>query len=285
MVESSESDVILDCWIKTFDDWVARVKFLREVTKDRALSANALHKKYINALYFELGHSSESITYVTVKVMGIQVTSIFKLCKDCALGEAKQHEVSKKSVSWLKILGKTLFFDISSPSTPPFGGKKHWLLVVEDSGNCAWSFFLKKKSNLSGVMLGLIKNLRNKYSMKVQYLCCNNAGENVAFKKACKQEGLGEGFKYTAPDMPQQKGHVEWKFATLLNKVCTMLDGGKFNTFLCNGLGDTAANTTMLLKNNLSTQSRTSSPFQHFWGREREASVLDVKICWNVYCT
>ena len=38
--------------------------------------------------------------------------------------------------------------------------------------------------------------------MQVQYLPCNNAGENEAFKKTCKQEGLGNDFKYTAPGTP-----------------------------------------------------------------------------------
>ena len=48
------------------------------------------------------------------------------------------------------------------------------------------------------VMLGFIKNLKSKYNLQVQYLCCNNAGENVAFERACKQEGMGVDFEYTA---------------------------------------------------------------------------------------
>ena len=40
-------------------------------------------------------------------------------------------------------------------------------------------------------MIGWIKNLKNKYNLQVQYLYCDNAGENIAFKEAWKQEGLG----------------------------------------------------------------------------------------------
>ncbi len=29
----------------------------------------------------------------------------------------------------------------------------------------------------------------------VKYICCNNAGENVALERACKQEGLGIKFE------------------------------------------------------------------------------------------
>ena len=52
---------------------------------------------------------------------------------DCTLRKAKKIGVSKKTVDCSKVLGERLFFDISSPSTPTFEGKKHWLLVVEDS--------------------------------------------------------------------------------------------------------------------------------------------------------
>ena len=68
---------------------------------------------------------------------------------------------------------------------------KHWLLVIGNSNDFIWSFVLKEKSNLVDIMIGLIKNLKNKYNLQLQYLNCNNAGENISFEKACKQEGLG----------------------------------------------------------------------------------------------
>ena len=67
-------------------------------------------------------------------------------------------------------------------------------------------------------MLDLMKNFKNEYNMQVQYLHYNNAGENVALKKACKQEGLLVNFEYTALGMPQQNGCVEQKFTTLLTE-------------------------------------------------------------------
>ena len=175
----------------------ARVKFLWETTEERAQSANALHKKNISDLHIKLSHPSISITHATAKAMGIQVPGTIKPCDDYALGKAKQCGVSKKAVAQSKILEERLFFDISTCSTPTFEGKKHWLLVMDDSSNYALSFFLKEKSDLAGIMLGLVKNLKNKYAMQIQYLDCDNAGENVAFKKAYNQEGLGVDFEYT----------------------------------------------------------------------------------------
>ena len=76
-------------------------------------------------------------------------------------------------------------------------------------------------------MVGLIKNLKHKYNLQVQYLCCNNASENHAFGQTCKQEGLGVDFKFV-----EQNGRVEWKFATLFNWVHAMLNFRKLNAYL-----------------------------------------------------
>ena len=99
----------------------------------------------------------------------------------------------------------------------------HWLLIIENSSNFTWSFFLKEKSNLADVIIGLIKNLNNKYNLQ------DNKEESVAFDKACKQEGLGVVFEQTAPGTSQQNGHIERKFTTIFNWVCAMLNNGKYN--------------------------------------------------------
>ena len=50
----------------------------------------ALSKRNINDLHVELGNPSETITRITAKALGIQVTGTFKPFEDCALGKAKQ---------------------------------------------------------------------------------------------------------------------------------------------------------------------------------------------------
>ena len=92
MVKSTDANIILDCQIKTHAGWVAGVKFLPEQSDEMVQSATAPSKKNINNLHVELGHPSKSIT---TKAMHIKVNSTFNLCKDCALGKAKQGAVSK----------------------------------------------------------------------------------------------------------------------------------------------------------------------------------------------
>ena len=161
MVNTTCGNIILDCQIKTCNDWVAIVKFLCEFNNKMAQSADALPMKNINNLHIELGHPSKTITLTTAKALGIQVTSMFKPCEDCTLGNAKQCAVSKKALPCSKVLGERLLFDISCPSTLTFGGKWHWLLIVDDSSDYIWRFFKKEKSNLAAAMANLMKILKN----------------------------------------------------------------------------------------------------------------------------
>ena len=59
-----------------------------------------------------------------------------------------------------------------------------------------------KKRQLKNLLLGLIKDLKAKYGIHVQYARCDNAGENGDFEMACKQD---------SPGTPQQKSHAELK--------------------------------------------------------------------------
>ena len=67
--------------------------------------------------------------------------------------------MSKNAVEHSQTLGERLFFDISPQLTPNLSGKKNSLLVIKDRTGFAWSYFLKEKSELKNVMLGLIKDL------------------------------------------------------------------------------------------------------------------------------
>ena len=72
------------------DGWIVGIKFLQEISQERAQSATALHKKNINVLHVELGYFFKAITHATAKALGIQLTSAFKPSEDCALRKPKR---------------------------------------------------------------------------------------------------------------------------------------------------------------------------------------------------
>ena len=169
VVNTPSGNIVLDHWIKTHDGWVTGVNFIWNSIDERELSAIALIKQNINNLHVELRHPSEAIMRSTTKYLGIQVTSMFNPCEDCTLGKAKEWVVSKKAVPCPQILGERLFFDISSPSTLTFGGKHHWLLVIDNCSDYCWSFFPREKSDLTHTMLVLIDNLKTRWNLQVQH--------------------------------------------------------------------------------------------------------------------
>ena len=122
------------------------------------------------------------------------------------------------------------------------------------------------------MMLSFIKDLKAMYGINVKCERSNKAGENEDFKSVCKHEGMGVQFENTTSGTLQHNGRVKQIFTTLFNRVCAMLNGGKFSSFLRNGLWAEAANIVTLLKNKPLAFMRDLSPFQQFFESEIEAS-------------
>jgi hypothetical protein len=57
-------------------------------------------------------------------------------------------------------IGERLYVDISSIKGKSVGGAKVWALIVDDFSGYCWSYFLKRKDELSNTVVGLIQELR-----------------------------------------------------------------------------------------------------------------------------
>ena len=80
-----------------------------------------------------------------------------------------------------------------------------------------------EKSELKDVMIVLTKNLKGTQGINMRHIHCKNAGENEAFHKQCKQEGMGINFAYTMLSVPQQNSIIEHRFEMQYNRVHVML--------------------------------------------------------------
>ena len=85
------------------------------------------------------------------------------------------------------------------------GGNKHWALMVDEATKYKKSLFLKKKNDQIEVIIEWLKELKNKYIIKVQWIRMDNAGENKMLARHCDPNEMGIKFEYTAPGTPQQK--------------------------------------------------------------------------------
>ena len=104
--------------------------------------------------------------------------------------------------------GERLYMDISSIKGENYGGLKCWALVVDDYSGYCWIYFLNHKSDLKLKLLDLILELRD-LKKTVKFLRLDDAGENFALEKACKQQQLGVTFEFSGPRTPQR--NEKWK--------------------------------------------------------------------------
>jgi hypothetical protein len=92
---------------------------------------------------------------------------------------------------------------------------------------------LRAKSELKERILDLVKELKN-----VKLLRLDDAGENFAQEKLCKQQNVDVKFKFSGPRTSQRNGKVEQKFQTLYGRIRAMFhDAGIESNFLQGFMG------------------------------------------------
>ena len=112
----------------------------------------------------------------------------------------------------------------------------------------------------------------------MEYICCDNAGGNLALKRECEKDGLGIKFELIAPNTPQQNGLVERKFATLWGRVRAMMEGANLSRVLRKGLWTEAANTATDLDNYFPDKEGKQNSSSKFFGKGYKSIIDSPKI-------
>ena len=277
--------IVLDRRYKTKHGWVSGVEMLPIVETANMAHTLTKQKPVSIVLYHEqVGHPNMVVTRSTATSRGVKLVGTMQTCKSCAIAKAHQKNVPKVTTTATATKpGWRLALDISSPTTKSIGGSKHWLLVHDDCTAASFSFLLKTKDQLQAVMIPWLKTLEAAFSLHVTYIRCDNAGENLAFEKASKREGMGLKFEYTAPGTPQQNGRAERKFQTLYGRVRAMLIGSGIQQPLRNSFWAEAVNTATELDGILVAQGQKMSPYQKFFGKGYK-SIIDVTKTFGEEC-
>ena len=103
------------------------------------------------------------------------------------------------------------------------GGKRHWLIAVDEFSDCSHTFFLKRKSDQIVMIPIWFKGLKVKYAIDEKSIRLDNSGENRSLQKECETQNLGIIFDFTAPGTPQQNSIVERKIPTLMGRSRAMM--------------------------------------------------------------
>lgn len=212
------------------------------------------------------GHASEDTTRKTAALYGLKVTGTMDLCDACATAKAKQKNVNKVGSSTTRP-GERLYVDISSVSATSIGGSKFMIMIVDDYSNMKWSKFIKAKSDLCDNVLPFIKELTSN-GITVSSIRMDNAGENKQFGNSVKE--LGIKVEYTAPNTPQQNGVVERAIATIVSRGRAMMIHAGLPIELKENLWAECFSTSTKLSNTLAKSDKNASPYELFYGKEKE---------------
>ena len=173
------------------------------------------------------------------------------MCQACAEAKARQKSINKTTnieerKDWNP--GEKLWMDVSSIKHTSYGGAKFWFLIVDDKTDYCWSYFLKKKNELSQKLENLVMKLKS-FGIEIKKIRCDNAGENIVAERKMQEKGRNIKFEFTAPNTPQQNGKVERKFSTLYGTVRATLNDANLKGEMRNRLWAECANHCMNQEN------------------------------------
>ena len=109
------SKITFNWCIKTTDGCICEVN-VTPISNEKA-NVDTQRTVNVNKYHRELGHPCEATTRATVKYFDIKLVGKFKPCESCALGKAKQKNVSKLPAKQEKYPGERLCLNISLPTT------------------------------------------------------------------------------------------------------------------------------------------------------------------------
>lgn len=212
----------------------------------------------INEMHQLLGHPSEDTTKLMCKHLNLKVTGTLETCEHCKLGKAQKTKMNKETTNKCNVPLERVYVDIAPVLRTSLGGKRFWLLIVDEATKYKWSYFLKHKSDTAHSIYTFLSKM-NEENHPVQCIRCDNAGENVSMMNHVKSNGFNNiKFEFTAPGTPQQNGVVERAFPTLFGRVRAMMNQAGFTKEMRGYMWAECANTATLLDNNMPHNNETT---------------------------
>ena len=188
LFKTTKTSMKLDRMIPSGSSWLMGIKTQRLVGQAHAVIEPG---KSIPIWKFHqiTGHTGEHLLRPTADCMGIKLTGKLEPSETCAQAKIKQANVRKKKEKQFPSRpGYRLFMDTSSFKHESTGGKRHWLIVVDEFSDCSHSFFLKRKSDQIELFPIWIKELKAKYGIDIKYIRLDNSGENRRLQNECDKQ-------------------------------------------------------------------------------------------------
>ena len=168
--------------------------------------------------------------------------------------------------------GYRVFMDICSFKQVSRGGNRHWLIVVDEFSGCTHSFFLKRKSDQTQIMLIWFRSLSKKHNIEINRIRLDNSGENRSLQKECGKANLGIPFEFTAPGTPQQNSVANRRIPTLMGRARAMLIQAGIESKYKGEFWSEVISTATKLDNIMVRPEGTKPPHTLFYGEDAKCT-------------
>lgn len=194
-----------------------------------------------------------------------ELEHINQVCDGCLVGKQRRTpfpaETAYRAVERLDLVHGDICGPIS-PST--HGGKKYFLLLIDDLTRYMWLFLLATKSEAPSTIKRFKAGVEVETGCKLRVLRTDRGGEftSVEFGLYCANEGVAR--HLTAPYSPQQNGVVERRNQTVVAMARCMMKAKDMPS----AFWGEAVTTAVFILNRSPTKSvRDKTPFEAWHGR------------------
>ena len=141
LFKTSKTSMKFDRMIPSGSSWLMGIKTQRLVGQAHAVIEPG---KSIPIWKFHqiTGHTGEHLLRSTAEYMGVKMTGKLEPCEMCAQVKITQANVPKKKEKQVPSRpGYRMLINISSFKHESMGGRRHWLIAVDEFSDCSHSFF------------------------------------------------------------------------------------------------------------------------------------------------
>ena len=235
-------------------------------------------KETVELWHRRLGHLNlESIRRMSKgPVFGIKLKDKPRnasICAECAMGKQNRlpfYNAIRRATKPLELVHT----DICGPMpTESIGGKRYFLLFVDDATRYVWCYFLREKSEVLEFLKTWKTLVENELDRKIKTIRSDNGGEYTS--NAFENFLIDNGIKHekTIPYTPQQNGVAERANRTHVERARCMLIGGK----LGKEFWSAAIAASVYLGNRTLTRAlKNKTPFEELY--ERKPSLKHLRI-------
>ncbi|KAK8921022.1 hypothetical protein KSP39_PZI020059 [Platanthera zijinensis] len=256
--------------------------FTIDLKPNKNFSLACTENKLTQLWHYRLGHLNLHSLYHMHQnqlVDGLpKITKTEHHCDTCARSKSHRQPFPLSAQRRASQPLDLLHMDLWGPaSTPSLGGKRYFLLIVDDYSRYMWIMHLEQKSDSFLQFKAFKQQVEKQLERHIKTLRSDRGGEFLStnFNTFCQDAGIHR--ELTAPGSPQQNGVVERRNRTIMEMARSMV----IQKALPKAFWAEAATTAVYLLNRVPTKAlQQTTPYEALF--KQKPSVAHIKVFGSI---